>query len=60
MLAGVRALPLYRNRLVHFYDAVSDHELYEICALQLGDVEKVLAAMVRWIREHPEMIDRTI
>jgi uncharacterized protein YutE (UPF0331/DUF86 family) len=56
----LRDLAGYRNRLVHFYDAVSDHELYDICATQLGDVEKVLAAMVKWIREHPQMIDRTI
>ena len=56
----LRELAGYRNRLVHFYDAVSDHELYDICTMQLGDVEKVLAAMIRWIREHPEKIDRTI
>jgi len=56
----LRDLAGYRNRLVHFYDAVSDQELYDICAVQLDDVEKVLAALVKWIREHPEMIDRMI
>lgn len=56
----LRDLAGYRNRLVRFYDVASDHELYDICTTQLGDIETVLAALVRWIREHPEKIDRTI
>lgn len=50
----------YRNRLVHFYDEVSDLELYTICARQLGDVEAVLAAMVGWIKAHPELLDQSL
>jgi uncharacterized protein YutE (UPF0331/DUF86 family) len=56
----LRDLAGYRNRLVHFYDAVSDHELYDICSTQSGDIEIVLTALVKWIREHPDKIDRTI
>ncbi|MDP2957783.1 MAG: DUF86 domain-containing protein [Longimicrobiales bacterium] len=48
----------YRNRLVHFYDRVSDQELYEICHGRLADVEAVLGALHRWVRAHPERIDR--
>lgn len=50
----------YRNRLVHFYDRVSEAELHRICSESLGDVERVLAAMHRWIREHPESVERRI
>ena len=56
----LRDLAGYRNRLVHFYDAVSDRELYDICSKQSGDIEIVLTALVKWIREHPDKIDRTI
>jgi uncharacterized protein YutE (UPF0331/DUF86 family) len=56
----LRDLAGYRNRLVHFYDAVSDRELYDICSTQSGDIEIVLSALVKWIREHPDKIDRTI
>jgi uncharacterized protein YutE (UPF0331/DUF86 family) len=56
----LRDLAGYRNRLVHFYDEVSDRELYDICTVQLGDIETILAAVIQWTREHPDMIDRTI
>ena len=54
----LRTLAGYRNRLVHFYQEVSDRELYEICAGQLGDVEGLLGAVLAWIEAHPEKIDR--
>lgn len=50
----------YRNRLVHFYDRVSEGELYELCSHHLTDLESVLGAMHRWIQEHPEMLDRNL
>lgn len=56
----LRRLAGYRNRMVHFYDEVSDHELYEICATQLADPERILAALLKWIRDNPEKIDHAI
>ena len=47
----------YRNRLVHFYDEVSENELYEICSSQLADVRSLLDALLQWVRRHPELID---
>lgn len=44
----------YRNRLVHFYETVSDSELYAICTERLGDIERILGGIHRWIRERPE------
>lgn len=48
----------YRNRLVHFYDRVSEAELHDLCLHRLADLERVLGALHRWIREHPDRIDR--
>jgi uncharacterized protein YutE (UPF0331/DUF86 family) len=50
----------YRNRLVHFYDPVSEAELHDLCAHRLTDVERVLGALHRWIREHPDRLDREL
>lgn len=47
----------YRNRMVHFYDEVSDRELYEITSGQLGDIESLLEALLGWARRHPEKVD---
>ena len=47
----------YRNRLVHFYDEVSDEELYEICTRYAGDVGELLEALLGWVRRHPELVD---
>ena len=54
------AMARYRNRLVHFYDRVSERELYDLCTEKTGDVERVLAAVHRWIRERPELTKREL
>jgi uncharacterized protein YutE (UPF0331/DUF86 family) len=50
----------YRNRLVHFYDRVSDTELHALCGDRLADVETVLGALHAWMRRHPEKLDRAL
>lgn len=50
----------YRNRMVHFYDEVTADELYHICHDQLGDVERILAAILKWINSNPELLDRSL
>jgi len=50
----------YRNRMVHFYQEISNQELYEICSLQLGDVENLLNALLKWVNNHPEKIDQSL
>ena len=47
----------YRNRMVHFYHAIADEELRVICRDQLGDVERVLDAILSWLAAHPERVD---
>jgi len=50
----------YRNRMVHFYHAVGEEELRLICRDRLGDVERVLDALISWLRAHPDRMDREI
>jgi uncharacterized protein YutE (UPF0331/DUF86 family) len=50
----------FRNRMVHFYHEVSENEIYEICTRDLADVETVLDGLLKWIREHPEKVDKTV
>jgi uncharacterized protein YutE (UPF0331/DUF86 family) len=47
----------YRNRLVHFYHEVNAEELYQIASRQLGDVSTLRDALLRWMRDHPHMVD---
>ncbi len=50
----------YRNRMVHFYQEISNQELYEICSQQLEDVESLVNALLKWVNDHPEKIDRKL
>ena len=46
----------YRNRMVHFYNEISDEELFEICSCQLTDIPETAAVIRDWIHCHPEMM----
>ena len=56
----MREMAGYRNRMVHFYHEISSKELYEICANETGDIEKVLAEILEWVTKHPEMVDHEL
>lgn len=43
----------YRNRLVHFYEAVSPEELYDILANRRPDLERVMSVLLEWIESRP-------
>ncbi|MBP7584237.1 MAG: DUF86 domain-containing protein [Spirochaetes bacterium] len=58
--ATMKKLAGYRNRMVHFYNEISETELYEICRDELKDVNSVLNGILSWINSHPEMIDTTL
>ena len=46
----------YRNRMVHFYDEISDEELYGILSRELRDVEDLVAAITDWLKAHPDRV----
>lgn len=56
----LRILAGYRNRMVHFYHQIGPDELYEVCARDLGDVERIAEAYRKWLREHEEWLDETL
>lgn len=56
----LRILAGYRNRMVHFYHEIGPDELYEVCARDLGDVERITEAYRKWLREHEEWLDETL
>ncbi len=56
----LRQLAGYRNRMVHFYHEISERELYDIVTTELRDVDSALQAILDWLRNHPEMIDRAL
>jgi uncharacterized protein YutE (UPF0331/DUF86 family) len=56
----LRVLAGYRNRLVHFYHEVGADELYQICARDLVDLERIAEAYQEWLREHKEWLDETL
>ncbi len=55
-----RKLAGYRNRMVHFYQEISDEDLYRICSSQIDDIEKITKAMIDWVKAHPKMVDENL
>lgn len=53
-----RKLAKYRNRMVHFYDEVTDEELHDIVTQHLGDFQRILRAISAWLGEHPERVKK--
>lgn len=58
--ALLRQMAGYRNRLVHFYHEVSVEELYTLCTLHLSEVEQVCDAVLGWLKENPNKVDKAI
>jgi uncharacterized protein YutE (UPF0331/DUF86 family) len=44
----------YRNRMVHFYDEITNEELHKILTSELGDIEAVTDAIRAWLAAHPD------
>jgi uncharacterized protein YutE (UPF0331/DUF86 family) len=56
----LRILAGYRNRLIHFYHEIGEEELYSICKDQLGDLQEVKDAYLRWLKDHPEKLNEKL
>jgi uncharacterized protein YutE (UPF0331/DUF86 family) len=42
----------YRNRLVHFYDEVSEKELFQILRNNLGDIEEFVRQIAAFLQKY--------
>lgn len=56
----MRQMAGYRNRMVHFYNEVSNDELYEICNHRLIDIEEACKDIVSWLRKNPTHMDEPV
>jgi uncharacterized protein YutE (UPF0331/DUF86 family) len=50
----------YRNRMVHYYNEISDKELFDICSNKLSDINIILNYITKWINNNPDKIDRSL
>ncbi|MGQ9555630.1 MAG: type VII toxin-antitoxin system HepT family RNase toxin [Anaerolineae bacterium] len=57
---SLRVLAGYRNRLVHFYHEVGVEELYDICTLHLGDLERLANSLRAWLAGQAERLDGSL
>jgi uncharacterized protein YutE (UPF0331/DUF86 family) len=58
--ALLKTLAGYRNRLVHFYHEISADELFDVCAHDLPDIERMITVSRRWMQNHPGKIDQSL
>jgi uncharacterized protein YutE (UPF0331/DUF86 family) len=54
--ATLRKMAKYRNRMVHFYDEITQPELHGIATRHLNDFGTILGAINRWLAEHPDRV----
>lgn len=59
LAARLGLMARYRNRMVHFYDEITDQELFNIVTTELGDIEAVMSAVTRWLAAHPDRVAET-
>lgn len=46
----------YRNRMVHFYQEVTDSELYDLLTRRRADFDAVIREIVAWMDAHPDRV----
>ena len=56
LAARLSVMARYRNRMVHFYDEITDQELFAILTGELGDIEAVIAGVTSWLSDHPDRV----
>lgn len=44
----------YRNRMVYFYNLITDEELYKIISNELGDIRSFVFQVKNYPGKHPE------
>ncbi len=59
LAARLGLMARYRNRMVHFYDEMTEQELFTIVTTELGDIEAVVSAVAGWLAAHPDRVAET-
>lgn len=54
--ARLTLMARYRNRMVHFYDEITDDELHRILTRELGDIEDLVTGMTGWLAANPDRV----
>ena len=54
--ARLTLMARYRNRMVHFYDEITDDELHRILTRELGDIEDLVTAVAGWLAANPDRV----
>ena len=47
----------YRNRIVHFYQEISDKELFEISSKEIEDIEEIINEILSYLRANKDILD---
>ena len=54
LAAQLGVMARYRNRMVHFYDEITETELFGILTGELADIETSMSAITGWLAAHPD------
>ena len=54
LAARLAVMARYRNRMVHFYDEITETELFGILTGELADIETSMSAITGWLAAHPD------
>jgi uncharacterized protein YutE (UPF0331/DUF86 family) len=54
--ARLTLMARYRNRMVHFYDEITDDELHRILTRELRDIEDLVTAVAGWLAANPDRV----
>jgi uncharacterized protein YutE (UPF0331/DUF86 family) len=58
--ATIRLMARYRNRMVHFYDQVSEEELYQVLSGRRHEIGAALETMRRWLADNPGRVSKDL
>jgi uncharacterized protein YutE (UPF0331/DUF86 family) len=58
LAARLGVMARYRNRMVHFYDEITEAELFGILTIELGDIETSMAAITEWLAASPGRMEK--
>jgi uncharacterized protein YutE (UPF0331/DUF86 family) len=46
--------------MVHYYQEISNQELYDVLTRELTDFENLLSLILKWVADHPDRVDQAL